>query len=261
MCVNSLPIFALSGIHYDIHGLITLDTPPVEMWLEAMKLLISFGASVHEAVPEDAVNSWEIGESRTHSRVLDFFHVLKTEQFVDFTEAWGLPWPMAIYRAVRAKGEYAPALSFLSRNNVDLTQLLDDGQSLLHIAAHVASDVQPLEYLCNVGCLRHINHKDDLGCTPLHYAVAAEYGHMYQRPFAIIRFLLANGADPNIRGGEDIEYRGVKMPEGEYTPLQLAEALDPIVLEGYLAALRDHGHSIPSEYEPEVFEDALESQV
>lgn len=82
-----------------------------------------------------------------------------------------------------------------SLQTVDLSELDDDGLSLLHWAADRGS-ADVLTVLMSHGA--NVNAKDADGQTPLHYAVSC--GHL-----ECIRVLLNHGADVNIKDNDGID--------------------------------------------------------
>ena len=111
----------------------------------------------------------------------------------------------------------------------------DEGNTLLHIATHMKSDVA--ELLIAKGA--DVNGKNDYGETPMHYA--ADCGHR-----EIIELLIAKGANVNAHR------------TGGSTPLDMAEEVDEIdspegkaVIKETADLLRKHGGKTGEELKAE----------
>jgi len=90
-------------------------------------------------------------------------------------------------------------------SGADVNARARDRYTPLHLAARAANK-EMVELLLANGA--QINATDDLGCTPIYTAVGvsppsfasdAEISELYRRKEEVVRFLLANGADPSIR--------------------------------------------------------------
>jgi hypothetical protein len=258
----SLPIFAVVGMRARSNSPLPQIPPEWESWFDALQLLVKHGGSVHEVVYNRPLATCLIARNDREPRILDFFRLLLSENYYDFGAVVGSKSFSAVQNAIRARGQAYPALKMLTAAGVDVSKLMDDGRSPLHVAAEVAYDVKALEYLCANGSLGDINRQDKWGWTSLHYSILSEYYGSCPVSFAKVQFLLSQGADPNIKAETPLPYLIHKgIPETPFTPAELCSSLKPTILSGYVEALKANGHVVPSDLEDEVFFDAIDYDI
>lgn len=114
-----------------------------------------------------------------------------------------------------------------------------------------------LEYLCEIFEPHYINRQDDLGWTPLHYAIAFEALHMPQDSLARIELLARRGADPSITARY---FPLVNIDKDQFTAFELSETLKSDQYERFLEILRDCGHEIPEEATENIFHETVPSR-
>jgi ankyrin repeat protein len=132
------------------------------------------------------------------------------------------------------------SIKLLQKEGVDLTKILDGGQSFLHVAAQLAENVAVLEYIYTNGCQQYLNRQDNWGWTPLHWSVvsqAAMSGSGKSR-IANFSFLLSQGADPTIKAHESDIIPWGFLPWQEFTAIELAISIDPDLFKEVLDELR-----------------------
>lgn len=196
--------------------------PPPETFITLLRLLTQHGASVHEIVHGRLLTTLNVQRSDYGCQTLEFFRLLIKESYTDFNAIDNLGWS-ALLSAIRTKGTAVEAIKLLINANVDISRIMPDGRSALHLASEMADDVNVLEYL--YACGPHsINRQDNSGFTPLHYCVLG--GFQQNRPLTLekIIFLLERGADPEMRGTNQVlgaDDEGV----GVVTPFELSKLL------------------------------------
>jgi ankyrin repeat protein len=111
-----------------------------------------------------------------------------------------------------------------------------------------------IEYLCKTCPPHYINRPDDLGWTPLHYAIAFEALHMPQQSLTKVELLVRRGANPSIKA---THLPLVNIDKDQFTVFELSEALRSEQYEQFLAIVRDCGHEILEEAEGNVFHEIV----
>jgi ankyrin repeat protein len=230
--------------------------PRTPLWLDIIRLLAEYDASVHDVVHGNSLTTlnlvWHQGESRT----LEFFHFLQDQCYVDFgaekVDGWS-----AFTSALRSAGTSLECLKFLEARGIDFSKISADGRSLLHFGAELAHEPEVIEYLCEICPPHYINRQDDLGWTPLHYAIAFEALHMPQDSLVKVELLVRRGANPSITARH---FLLVNIDKDEFTALELSETLKSDQYERFLAILMDCGHEIPEEATENVFHEIVTSE-
>lgn len=258
LMADSLPVHATIGLETElVYGEVQQLENPGPSWLDILKMLVSYGASVHEVVHGMTISFYML-ESGFAPRLLEALHFLHGEQYVDFDSACQKA-AAAIVMVPWWKNKPLAVLAFLSRVGVNMSRILDDGGTLLHLAAWGTCHVQVLELLCSSGCLCHINRQNDRGWTPLHLAILSSHETWLQEGLTKVRFLLRKGAIVTLRAHPpDHAYK--RLPRTPFTPLKLAYALSARVHEGVVREYKAAGHRVPRRYDIDQFEDALETQ-
>jgi ankyrin repeat protein len=95
------------------------------------------------------------------------------------------------FHAALCKGDIAKIQTFISKGT-DVNILTNGGMTPLHVVAALTGNVEVARILVSHGA--RINAKSDTGQTPLFVALA-------KGNTAFIKFLIANGANPNADGG------------------------------------------------------------
>lgn len=199
--------------------------PKWDSWVEALKLLVRHGASVHEAVCERTLSMLNINHSQ-EERTIEFFNVLISEGYTYWETAHKFGWS-AVLTAIRTRKDSLQALQLLQRTGTDIARILSDGRSPLHLAAELADDAGILEYLYDAGCSNDLNRQDVWGWTPLHYSIfAASRNPSCPQSLGKIKFFFDKGADFDIKGRRRPLLSPDRMTEDEFTPGQLCKALD-----------------------------------
>lgn len=103
--------------------------------------------------------------------------------------------------------------------NYEITAL-DDKSSILHSACH-AGILEVVKLIVN-NRLVNINHRDDLGRTPL---VMAVLFHNYK----IVEFLLSKGADPNIPTDSGKSAIRFAIERKDYKSIELIEKYNSLL--------------------------------
>jgi Ankyrin repeats (3 copies) len=254
--MRSLPIFAITGVR----GRCGFAHPPTwNSWLEALKLLVSYGASVHEPVHGRSISTCLIVRGDRQPKLLEFLSLLKEENYTEFGCVYRPRGFSAVYNAVIARGESRSCLKLLSQTGVDLSSALDDGRSALHLAAQSAFDVETLEYLCNNGCNNDVNRQDQWGWTPLHYTLLSAALGTCPKRFAKTRYLLWRGADPSIKADRPLPFlKKDLLPQEPFNSAVLADSLGSTILDEYVDVLVAAGHPRPCGMDLDFFFDAVE---
>jgi ankyrin repeat protein len=134
---------------------------------------------------------------------------------------------------------------------------MEDGRTVLHLAAEWCLDSEPLEHLFSYGCLELINKQDQYGWTALHYASIARNSAVNPKPFSKVVSLIRNGADTKTKGKENP--RNIyDQPEGTFTANELLRFARPARLDLMLQVLRKSGIDHTLEADADIFYDAQE---
>ena len=203
--------------------------PSWSSWLEVFKLLVEYGASVHEDVGDRVVSTLNlirggpgVNLHYTEPNIVEYFRVLHEQCYVDFNRTSRDGVWSSLLTAIRATTKSMEALRFLSEMGVDFARLSDKGASSLHFAAEMAREVQTLEFLCSTTAIQNINRQDAYGWSPLHFAVASgRYGY-HEVAFDKIRCLLQHGIDPTIKARKHPMLFS-ELSASEFTALELSE--------------------------------------
>lgn len=199
--------------------------PRWDVWIQVLRLLVKHGASIHEVVREKTLSMLNINHASGDEQILDFFRILLSEGYTYWETADRFGWSAAL-TALRTRGHALHALEFLTKNGVDMSRIMNDGKSPLHVSAEVVDDVKALEYLWNIGCSADINKQDKWGWTPLHYSVACAFIRPGPNSMQKIRFLLRKGADISLKGRRQGLFWGDRMPSDDFTPGELCQVID-----------------------------------
>lgn len=196
---------------------------PPETFITLLRLLTQYGASVHEIVHGRLLTTLNLHRSDYKCRIPEFFRLLINEEYTDFNAVDNLGWS-ALMSDIRTKGMAVEAIKLLINANVNISRILPDGRSALHLASELADDVNILEYLYACG-LNGVNRQDNSGFTPLHYCVLGGWQNDCPLTFKKIIFLLERGADPEIRGINHKIFGADNDEVGEVTPFELSKLL------------------------------------
>ncbi|KAF2278689.1 ankyrin [Westerdykella ornata] len=238
-----LPVFACLGIRKikrDADGSLSHHlqrTPSGQDWLETLELLIQYGASVHEIVANKTMTMTNICNRRHgEGTLVQFFRLLVNEHYQDF-DVVGRGGYSALISAIRGRNSAAAALDLLAKAGVSLDRVSKDGRHPLHLAAAEGHDSKPLEHLYGTYGINDINRQDSWGWTPLHGAIDSDSNKFHHEHCGKVRFLLANGADPNIKGLKT-KMKSFRRFEKYLTPVELAAHLGTKVYENFLSDLK-----------------------
>lgn len=236
--------------------------PESESWIRILRLLVQHGASVHEVVHGKTLAMLNIRQSdkSIEPKTLEFFRLLLSECYADFNTVDNQGCWSALLTAVRSENYALEALKFLFKVGANLTRIMGDGRTILHLAAELSADINIMEYLfsiCNMDDL--INRQDRWGCTALHYCMSCDPTLI---PLQKINFLLSKGGDLEIKAYDvfHLSYNSEKL-----TPFALSKLLDPTFHKKLVEELKASGRPVPQEDEDEdedeeLFHDALHSQ-
>lgn len=218
-------------------------------WIDIIRLLVDHYASVHDEIHGNSVTTLNLVWQHNEHRTLEFFYLLQDQCYVDFGAERDGVWSACI-NALRSTDTSLKCLQFLKARGVDFSKISADGRSLLHFGAEFAHKQEVIEYLCEVCPPHYINRQDDLGWTPLHYAIAFEAIHRPQDSLAKVKFLVRRGADPSITARCSPL---VSIDKDHFTVFELGEILRSDQYEKFLEILKDCGHEIPEEAQGNVF--------
>ncbi|KAF3399279.1 hypothetical protein DPV78_006258 [Talaromyces pinophilus] len=233
--------------------------PPMNaIWIDIIRLLAEHGASVHDVVHGRSLTTLNIFWHHGENRILEFFHFLQDQCYVDFGAEKVGAWS-AFTNALRSPGTSLECLKFLEARGVDFSKISTDGRSLLHFGAELAHEPEVIEYLCKACPSHYVNRQDDFGWTPLHYAIVFEALHMPQESLAKVQVLVRRGANPSITARRFPLLHVVDMDKDRFTAYELSEALKSDQYEKFLAIARDNGLEIPEEAEGNIFQEIVDS--
>jgi ankyrin repeat protein len=228
------------------------------IWIDIIRLLAENGASVHDVVHGRSLTTLNIFWHHGENRILEFFHFLQDQCYVDFGAEKVGAWS-AFTNALRSPGTSLECLKFLEARGVDFSKISTDGRSLLHFGAELAHEPEVIEYLCKACPSHYVNRQDDFGWTPLHYAIVFEALHMPQESLAKVQVLVRRGANPSITARRFPLLHVVDMDKDRFTAYELSEALKSDQYEKFLAIARDNGLEIPEEAEGNIFHEIVDS--
>lgn len=197
-----------------------------DRWLETFRLLLKYGASISETVRGRHLAGLSV-ENVGHSlTILDFLRLLAAEDFLQLSVVSGVQCWSALHNALRCASEATDALNVLYSSKVNLSNIMDDGRSALHLASANCVDTGALQYLLAVGCREHINRQDQCGWTPLHYATAARKSSEGHAPYLNAVTLLREGADSSLKGSANPIYI-YDQPDDKFTAFELLSHVRP----------------------------------
>lgn len=212
--------------------------PTWDSWLDAFRLLLKGGALLHETVRGRHITGLNIVRDDRQSKALEYLRLLAAEDVLQFDVVCGghCCWS-AIQTALRSRSDTVNALELLYCSGVDLSQTLEDGRTVLHLAAEWCSGFEPLEYLYLHGCQEAINKRDQWGWTALHYATIARNSAIHPTPFTKVVSLLRNGADASLSGSKSLQNH-YDQPDGTFTAYELLKFARPARFEQLMQVFR-----------------------
>jgi ankyrin repeat protein len=236
-------------------GKFTSLPPRGNTWIDILKLLVQYGASIHEIVHNKSVSMLNIVSEKEEPQTVQFFRLLKEECYVDFSMSDNRGWS-ALVLAIRSKSYALDSIKFLEGIGVNLSLIYADGRTMLHFAAEMSPDAQVLDYLCSVCDISHLNRQDILGWTALHYALISEWLGSISTPMAKVVNLLKRGADPTLKATHHIFFTRKRIQEPEFTAFDLCKGLSSTLCSQFIEAAKSAGLLIPQEVEEDIFYDA-----
>lgn len=261
--IHSLPIFALLGMRPRRNKMFPQLPSSWLSCMAAFRLLVKYGASVHEVVWGRSLTSLNFCTKRQGVMfqgpdLIEFFGILHSECYADFNAPDEGGWS-ALANAI-SRSPNTDAIRFLSKVGVDFTRIASNGRSSLHWAAEMAEDPAILEFICLATGKELINRQDPWGWTPLHYAVVSAYLGYHSGSFEKIRVLLSHGSDPEIKAGSQPLFFTERLQKDLFTAYELSEVLRENVRDGYTEELRKAGKTFGNDTdgEDDVFHDAME---
>jgi Ankyrin repeats (3 copies) len=232
--------------------------PRNPMWMEIIRLLVEYNASVHDVVNGRSLTTLNLIWHQNRNRTLEFFTLLQDQYYVDFGAGHIGSWT-AFTSAFRSVGSSSECLKFLDKKaGLDFSSIGADGRSLLHLGAEIAHEPEAIEYLCNVCPLDYINRQDDFGWTALHYAILFESLHKPRESLAKVKLLLRRGADPYTKTTQLPWFcAGIGTDVDQLTAFELCETLPSDQYEHFLEIVKECGHEISEEAEMNIFHEAV----
>ncbi|KAI9891583.1 MAG: hypothetical protein M1814_002517 [Vezdaea aestivalis] len=263
---QTLPLFALLGMNGPrVNKWIRQIPPTWNLWLDAFKLLVEHGASVHEINSDKSLVNLNIthggpGIDRNYPEpsALQFFQILRDQCFTNFSLTGPDLWN-PVLTAIRRQNQSIETLRYLSDAGVNLSRIATNGHTSLHWAAEMASDPKCLEYLCSTSAVENINRQDKWGWTPLHYAISSgRYGY---RSIALDKAtcLLRHGADFGLKAKTHPLFF-VRANLTEFDPLQLSLQIDSDLSSLLRKKIDEMKMNFPEDSADEMFFDAMEIQ-
>lgn len=232
--------------------------PRGDSWIDIFDLLVKHNASTHEIVHGKSLTMLNTVLEKQTPQTLKMFRILKAECYTDFSLVDPQGWS-ALLTAIRSQDDAIKSIQFLEQAGVDLTQIQQDGRTVLHLAAEMAKDDRVLEYLCTTGAVQSINSQDLTGWTPLHYALISEWLGTVITPMAKIVCLLSHGANPDFEAtSENVFLRG-RSTKKELSAYDLCKELSSTLYAQFVTTLTLAGLSCPDDYEADMFYDAKEA--
>ena len=200
--------------------------PTWDLWLDVFRLLVQYRACTHETVRGRHIAGLNIVREDRPPKTLAYLGILAAEDVLRMDVIAGHQCWSALQNALRSGSDAVDALSLLYSAGVNLSKVMDDGRTSLHLAAEWCANDKPLEYLCSIGCKEHINKQDRWGWTPLHYATISRNSAVSSQPFSKVVSLARNGGNMYLRG-EWNPLNHYDQPHGEFTPGELLSFARP----------------------------------
>ncbi|RDK39596.1 ankyrin [Aspergillus phoenicis ATCC 13157] len=219
-----LPVFFLAGLRPG-HNRYFPQLPPVwECWLDALRLLVNYGASINEVVRRKSFSMLNLVRADKECPVLELFQFLLAEGYYGFhdTDENGY---CAVFNALQATQDSLQCLKLLRAAGVSMNGVFEDGRSILHLAAEFSYNVGDLEFIYDNGGYEDLNRQDKWGWTPLHYAVTGSMRIRSEDPLQKVKFLLEKGADCSIQGRPIPHYYGEITCSDQFNPADLAREI------------------------------------
>ncbi|KAF2796340.1 ankyrin [Melanomma pulvis-pyrius CBS 109.77] len=224
--------------------------PPTTLWLDMVKLLSQYGASVHENIAGKSMTTAFLSrDSYDPQVVLRYFRLLLEENYTDF-DACDDQGRCALANAIRGGEAATSSIDFLAREGVQLSRILADGKNVLHLSASIAMDMKPIKHFYERHGIIEVNRLDQWGWTPLHYAVDSP-SNRCGGTCGKVRMLLKKGADPYSKG-RMAHFRHLhpsNMFSEPVSPIEYAEWLGCEVYERFVDDMVATGVLTADEYE------------
>jgi hypothetical protein len=214
--------------------------PTSDSWLHTFRLLVKEGASLHETVRGRHIAGLNISKTSGVCNVLEFLRLLAAKDVLQYDVVCGYGCWSALQNALRARSNTVDALELLNSAGVDLSKIMDDGRTALHLAAELCVDSEPLEYLYSHGCQRFINKQDQWGWTALHYATIARNSAVTLTPFLKVVSLVRNGANITLEASQNSQ-TFYDQPEKPFTSTELLKFARPTRFDMLLQVLSKAG--------------------
>ncbi|KIW22586.1 uncharacterized protein PV07_10869 [Cladophialophora immunda] len=195
------PLFAAAGMDLQRNKYFEQPPPTWGLWLETVRMLIKDGASVSDVVRGRTLASLNVTEANESCTTLEYLQLPAAEDSIQLDTMVGHECWSALQNALQSNAHTVGYLQMLKSTRVDLTKVMDDGRTALHLASDWCVDSEPHQYLCTTDCRRFINSQDHWGWTPLHHALIARNSAESHAPYSKAIMLIQNGAMMNIEGG------------------------------------------------------------
>ncbi|OQV02318.1 Ankyrin repeat-containing protein [Cladophialophora immunda] len=244
------PLFAAAGMDLQRNKYFEQPPPTWGLWLETVRMLIKDGASVSDVVRGRTLASLNVTEANESCTTLEYLQLPAAEDSIQLDTMVGHECWSALQNALQSNAHTVGYLQMLKSTRVDLTKVMDDGRTALHLASDWCVDSEPHQYLCTTDCRRFINSQDHWGWTPLHHALIARNSAESHAPYSKAIMLIQNGAMMNIEGGNNPRNH-YPQPQGKFTALQLLRFARPFRCDMFL----DSCASANIRIDPEMAED------
>ena len=222
--------------------------PTWDRWLDTFRLLIKHGASASETARGRNLAGLNVEKDGQPSKTLEFLRILAIEDPMQLDAVSGSRCWSALHNALRCRAEAVEALALLHASGVNLSRIMDDGRTALHLATMTHTSFGTLEYLCADRCSDYINRQDQWGWTPLHYSVVSRSSSEGAAPYSNAVALLRKGADPMIKASSNSMYI-YDQPTGSFTAFEILRHVRPARFQLLVEVLQHAGIGIQAERE------------
>lgn len=232
------PLFAVAGMKPAGRSIYPQLPPTWPQWMDAFRLLLQYGADVHETTGGRSLSTFNVDLQDRPSHLLEYLRILSSRDAIEPEPMAGRATQTALFNTLRCNEDAIEGLKLLSACGIRTSRVLEDSSTALHIASRMCPNTEVINYLCDNGCADHVNRRDSYGWTPLHYAVVASTSAEGPTPFSKVFDLIRRGGDLSLRLNRTAILPYTE-PSASFTAFELLAASRPKRAELLMKMFRD----------------------